>query len=187
MELGVLRYIQDRHLAVVARNRNNPLSILLDLLRGSRLHCIRGEVTCTNHYSSYIIRNARLYITWNAYPQYRTEYLMLQSLHFQCDSKVLMKAIKYPDVSKCESYIIYSKNWTYLYTRIAGLLMSICLMPSEQDSPVIHILNELYPINDADFIYICYSMFLILFKSVTWFFHDCCGLSLLLLPCGVHW
>ena len=31
------------------------------------------------------------------------------------------------------------------------------------------------------------SMFLFLMRSITWFFHDCCGLPLLLLPCGVHW
>ena len=30
-------------------------------------------------------------------------------------------------------------------------------------------------------------MFLILMKSVTWFSHDCCGLPLLLLSCGVSW
>ena len=30
------------------------------------------------------------------------------------------------------------------------------------------------------------SMFLLLMKSVTWIFHDCCGLPLLLLPCGVR-
>ena len=31
------------------------------------------------------------------------------------------------------------------------------------------------------------SMFLLLMKSVTWFFHDCCSLSPLLLPCSVYW
>ena len=31
------------------------------------------------------------------------------------------------------------------------------------------------------------SMFLPFTKSVTWFLHDCCGLPLLLLLCGVHW
>ena len=29
--------------------------------------------------------------------------------------------------------------------------------------------------------------FLLLMKSVTWFFHDCCGLPLLVLQCGIHW
>ena len=30
-------------------------------------------------------------------------------------------------------------------------------------------------------------MLLLLMKSVTWFFHDCCGLRLLFLLCGVLW
>ena len=30
-------------------------------------------------------------------------------------------------------------------------------------------------------------MFLFLIKSAPWFFHYCCGIPLLLLPCDVHW
>ena len=43
--------------------------------------------------------------------------------------------------------------------------------------------RAIHPLPNAKY----FSKILVLMKSVTWFFYDCCGLYLLLLPYGVHW